>query len=466
MSVVDLTLKDREFVPFWNELCRAKNLELSLPIETALAGLGLTYSNTYLNQTEVNSWFSITKALPQKKNLQTTCLPLSQYLQQEVMDLENTKPKLNPKHKILTRKIEIKPTKLQKKKLAEIFGTCRWFYNRAVEILNRPGQLASLKQVWAIIKSEIIPIWASNCPYDAYYQAVKDAVIAMQTLKKMSKKDKKARKLKFRSRKGNQNAYINRLGKTGIYKSFLGHIKLTEEIYKTSIGKSGRICLQNDRYYVSTIFTQAQLATENQSKLIALDPGVRNFITFYDSEGSNGFIGKQAVNRIQRLCFYLDRLISKRDKTKNKQKKKQYKRAENKLRYKIKFLISDLHWRTANWLVKNYDYILLPKFETQQMSKRSTRKINSKTTRAMLTLSHYSFRCILEHLCWKHNKVLAFANESYTSKTNPVTGNIISNLGGKKQIKTSAGYVDRDINGARNILLRALVNLPSTSKKK
>ena len=82
-----------------------------------------------------------------------------------------------------------------------------------------------------------------------------------------------------------------------------------------------------------------------------------------------------------------------------------------------------------------------------------------------MTLSHYSFRCILEHLCWKHNKTLALANESFTSKTNPVTGLIIGNLGGKKKINISSGFVDRDINGARNILLRALVNLPFTSSK-
>lgn len=465
MSVVDLTLKDKEFVPFWNELSVAKSSELWLPIETAYAALGVTLSNNYLRLPEVNSWFSITQALPQKKNLLTTCLPLSQYLQQEVTALESTKPKLNPKEKILTRKIEIKPTREQKNKLAEIFGICRYFYNWAVEILNRPGQLASLKGVWAIIKSEGIPTWASNCPYDAYYQAVKDAVIAMQTLKKLSKKDKKPRKLKFRSRKGNQNTYINRLGKTGIYKSFLGHIKLTESIKESSIGKSGRICLQNNRYFLSTVFTQEQYSTENQSRIIALDPGIRNFVTFYDHEGNNGFIGKHAVNRIQRLCSFLDRLISKRDKATNKKKKSGYQIAEKRIRHRISNLISDLHWKTANWLVRNYDYILLPKFETQQMSKRSTRKLNSKTTRAMLTLSHYSFRCILEHLCWKHNKTLALANESFTSKTNPVTGLIIGNLGGKKKINISSGFVDRDINGARNILLRALVNLPFTSSK-
>ena len=50
--------------------------------------------------------------------------------------------------------------------------------------------------------------------------------------------------------------------------------------------------------------------------------------------------------------------------------------------------------------------------------------------------------------------------EAYTSKTHPETGKIM-NIGGAKSIKLLNGNrVDRDINGARNILLRALVDSP------
>ena len=82
----------------------------------------------------------------------------------------------------------------------------------------------------------------------------------------------------------------------------------------------------------------------------------------------------------------------------------------------------------------------------------------------MLTLSHYRFRCVLEHMCWKNGKKLIICNEAYTSKTHPITGELIANLGSKEVIKTVLGEVDRDINGARNILLRALGNAPSIAK--
>ncbi|MEH2371533.1 zinc ribbon domain-containing protein [Nostoc sp.] len=51
-------------------------------------------------------------------------------------------------------------------------------------------------------------------------------------------------------------------------------------------------------------------------------------------------------------------------------------------------------------------------------------------------------------------------NEAYTSKTCSWTGEIIKNLGGSKTIKSpSTGQkMDRDLNGAREIFLRALVD--------
>ena len=47
-------------------------------------------------------------------------------------------------------------------------------------------------------------------------------------------------------------------------------------------------------------------------------------------------------------------------------------------------------------------------------------------------------------------------NESYTSKTNSFNGELINGLGGKERFKYDGVTVNRDINAARNILLRAL----------
>ncbi len=96
------------------------------------------------------------------------------------------------------------------------------------------------------------------------------------------------------------------------------------------------------------------------------------------------------------------------------------------------------------------------------MAKKGKRRIRSKSVRQMLTLSHYQFKQFIKHKAFEHNKVVLDVNEAYTSKTVSWTGEIVKNLGGSKIIKSqSTGQkMDRDLNGARGIFLRALVDTP------
>ena len=52
-------------------------------------------------------------------------------------------------------------------------------------------------------------------------------------------------------------------------------------------------------------------------------------------------------------------------------------------------------------------------------------------------------------------------NEAYTSKTRSWDGSIKSNLGGAIVIRDESGFgMDRDVNGARGVFLRALGDSP------
>ena len=66
-------------------------------------------------------------------------------------------------------------------------------------------------------------------------------------------------------------------------------------------------------------------------------------------------------------------------------------------------------------------------------------------------LCYYAFEC---------GKTVIDVCEAYTSKTNNFTGVIDAKLGGKKRIPVGESWVDRDINGALGILLKALGDLP------
>lgn len=127
----------------------------------------------------------------------------------------------------------------------------------------------------------------------------------------------------------------------------------------------------------------------------------------------------------------------------------------NKLRNRVSDLVADLHRRVAFDIVSNFDVVLLPKFETKAMAHKLRRKINSKAVRAMLGFGHYRFKQTLKWMCRKYGKHFIEVNEAWTSVTQSWNGRVKHNLGSAKMIGKTL-KVDRDINGARNILLRAL----------
>jgi putative transposase len=267
--------------------------------------------------------------------------------------------------------------------------------------------------------------------------------------------------VKFRSRKKPvQSCYVpsSAVTEKGIYRTILGEIDYAENL-PTEHGDS-RLILHQGCYYLCLSVEEQQEKAENQGRVVALDPGVRNFLTFF-SENSYGWIGSNDIGRIQRLCYHLDDLISRSTKVKSK-KKRRMKKAANRIRLKIRNLIDELHHQVARFLVDNFDVILWPTFEVSQMVVKSSRKIRAKSVRQMLSLSHYRFECFLKHKAKETGKLVLDVNEAYTSKTVSWIGEIIPNLGGRKVIKGSDGLkMDRDLNGARGIFLRALVDTPS-----
>ena len=193
---------------------------------------------------------------------------------------------------------------------------------------------------------------------------------------------------------------------------------------------------------------------------MALDPGVRTFLTYF-SETDCGKLGHHAFGRIQRLCHWLDDLISRTAAESNPKRRRRMRWAQARLRQRIINLVDELHWQTARWLTGNYKVILLPTFETQDMTRRAGRRIRSKTARMMLSFRHYEFKQRLKWKAWQRGALVLDVNEAYTSKTLSWDGSIKSNLGGASVIRDESGFgMDRDVNGARGVFLRALGDSP------
>jgi IS605 OrfB family transposase len=211
---------------------------------------------------------------------------------------------------------------------------------------------------------------------------------------------------------------------------------------------------------------------ENQAApvIAAIDPGIVTFATWYSPTLGTGSIGTRDIERIIRLCLFLDTLASKTT-TAPARKRNSHKRAQARIRNKIRNLVDELHKKTALWAVRTFDVIVLPEFGAARMSLRKPgRRLNRKTVRKMLTWSHGRFRQRLLSKAEEWGKtIITSVSEAYTSKTCTDCGHIHSRLGGARVFRCSecGTVMDRDANAAKGILLRALasgaLSAPETS---
>ena len=312
------------------------------------------------------------------------------------------------------------------------------------------------------------PEWA-DVPYQVKRTAVRDACRAMSNVKTFNRQlaadraigqrsDEPFAQLRFRSRKTpRQSCYIpdDAVTEHGVYHTILGPLRMAEAIPAGQ--KECRLVKERGLYWLVVPHpAQCDIETPSGDGVVALDPGVRTFLTYF-SETDCGKIGHRAFGRIQRLCHWLDDLISRTDNEPDYQRRRRMRRAQARIRQRIHNLVDELHWQTARWLTDNYKVILLPTFETQDMTLRAGRRIRSKTARMMLSLRHYEFKRRLRWKAWQRGALVLDVNEAYTSKTRSWDGVVKARLGGSKVIRDESGFgMDRDVNGARGIFLRAL----------
>ncbi len=350
-----------------------------------------------------------------------------------------------------TKSIKLYPTLKQRQIFKKWQDCSRYVFNQTIDYLR---SCINFSPSWMDIKKDLLkqlPKWCGPVPFQIKAIAVKEAHQAYWKAKGHPR---------FRSRKAPmQSCYIPKsaLKEAGIYPKISGQgLRYSEPLPEVPL--DSRLIYQYHEWFLSVPHKKTTHVAENQGRVVALDPGVRTFQTFY-SEHLAGQIGYDDFGRIQRLCYRLDDLISRTSKATGKAKR-EMKRAAARIRKKIKNLIKEIHFKTARFLVDNFDVILLPTFESSQMVGKSSRKLRSKTVRAMLTWAHYQFKIRLKNKALELGKKVIDVCEAYTSKTVSWTGEI-KNVGGSRVISSGGITLDRDLNGARGIFIRSLVDSPS-----
>lgn len=448
-------------------------------------------SKTILDKSQQKVMRKSKKSTPTQLENNSTTLLIQQTMPQKITSQEDLKlslkeeksPKLEPNGII---KVRLYPTEKQESKLNKLIDANRYAWNLLVEKMG--NKVFALKQKeletefrHLVKKSNIDKqLSISECPEECFDSAYRDVLKARKAVMAASKA-KKLREgkgfsypesLNFKTKKEGKVS-VELRGRTLKYNSTARTISLFKQYFegnhhikmKTNLAKLGlssfqyscRLTKRNDHYYLMVPYRRIINPTQTKN-ICAIDPGVRTFLTGYDPRGltfeiagNNDHIHKkkQKIEQLQKILKSTIKEI----------KKKRISQEIRNLYRKITNCVADLHHKSAKILADTYHKILLPKFETQDMAKNDgNRKINATTAYYMLTLSHYKFQQLLKHKMELRAGELILCTEEYTSKTCGNCGRINHELGASKVFKCPFEdcnvVMDRDINGARNILIK------------
>ena len=355
------------------------------------------------------------------------------------------------------------------------FGAARYAYNQTVELLTGGDAPPAVKTRIRDLVLPALPPWHRSAPREVLVGAIFDACRAVSAAKKRNaqlardksrghRQDEDFGRVRFRSRKNPKQTFTvqaNCVSDAGIYRTKLGDMLMAEDLPVPVNRNICRLTFRYGQYHMAVPYDEKlPPQRENQARVVALDPGVRSFLSWYCAD-SVGKIGEGAFFRIQRLCERLDDLLSRAAKS-SARRRRNMRRAAGRMRIRMENLVWELHRQAARFLVGKFDVILLPSFETSEMVERGRRRIRSKTVRDLLSLAHYRFGMFLRHKAHETGVAILAVSEAYTTRTVSWTGEVLEDVGGASVIVGGDGErMDRDYNGARGIYLRALGDIPA-----
>ena len=385
------------------------------------------------------------------------------------------------------RKVLLDLTGRQTKIIKTWFDCSRLAYNKALDLCHQArskGEKKVPKKVDLCRKVANNEVYKDKeqfmlkSPAHIRSEAVRDLHKAYKSAFSLYKKSKGKQpfNLKFKSRKARSDSILieRKNWKNGVlFPTFLGKskVKSTEKLPENFEHDFRLVKTRTDKYYicysVDIILPEQQGIANEVLRVISLDPGNRKFICGFDSEGNVIQWGVHDQETIIKLGKKIDHLQSLLSKVKHHAKYKLKKRGLLK-QEEIRNKVNELHCKLTTWLCENYDIILLPRYESKNMvRKENERKINSKTARMMMTYSSYRFKQRLINKLREYNdKYLIECTEEYTSKTCCKCGSI-NDVGGNEvyKCKLCDNCIDRDANGAINIMIKFLTSRSEISQE-
>ena len=206
---------------------------------------------------------------------------------------------------------------------------------------------------------------------------------------------------------------------------------------------------KTNEFFLLNPVEDKSLKSHTNVETVGCDPGIRTFITTYSNNGC----AKIANNLKDTILKHIKQIDFINNSNKPLSKKRRAIRSYYK---KITYLVDDLHWKTINYLTKNFGNILIGNLSTKSIAKNGiNNKLDKETKRVGLQMRLHVFKQRLAYKCTQRKIGFTIVDEAYTTKTCTNCGNK-NDVGMKKRIKClfCKIRIDRDFNGARNIFLK------------
>ena len=399
---------------------------------------------------------------------------------------------------IYTRKIRFFPSEIQKESLSQMFGISRFVYNKCVEnfklqIHNNPNERLPTSFIFwkklGFIQDKFLDqsnSWMKTLPSNSRVLSSKDFADSLhgayKSLDKLNPNiinpfmkfktrhnktqtfDVDKRSFNFKDFQFFKTSALKRKSKFKTKRKINNSIKkIVKRLKKTPHDIT--ILRENyNKYYFCIPLDRNIVNTKPEHHICGIDQGVRTFATTYSPNDGYHEIGKRKWLELEKHEHKIDKFKSLLDKHKNEDirlsymtRKHMWRRCDL-LRTKVKNKVMDFHWKTANFLVRQYRYIILPPFNTKEMVNKMNRNIGRVTARAMIGLSHYKFKekLLYKASCYRNRYVLTECHEKFTTKRCGRCGEIDNNMTDEKIYNcANCGYIEgRDKNASRNILIQ------------
>ncbi len=487
----ELILKEWASRPFWNTQCQEFSKKLWLPTEIDSRVSGSNSSSELLKyKAEKSQFWKILETCQQNKSW------LKTYYQSFISTTADKWEKEDIEKKLYkTKTIRLIPTQSQKQTFQEWRHTARYVYNKTLATLKSSNDIKTKYDLrnelvtktsykcseckklskslecqschvsCEVIKNDSVADWETKTPKEIRFSALKSVLTSYKSANTNLKNGNiSGFNLGFKKKSRTSKRDCIDIDKNSV-KFEDGHIKIYSKILKDpiKIGLRSKKSLKDfdlndhcklhfDGKYYNLMICRELKAKERQAKtqdykILALDPGTSKFMTGYDPDGK-----VIEIDRDQKLITRLKRKLDLL------QKLRKRKSSLDKVRSRIKNHVTEMHWQSINMLTKQYNVIILPHFKSHEMVKGSNKH---GLNRNMMILSHYKFltRLIYKAQMLENTCVIHRINESYTTQTCGRCGDMHKlSLDERTYVcKRCDMTMTRDINAARNILMKTLV---------